>query len=224
LKVKIVKCSNDDFWYTDSIGEIIDVTSELGCSNYRVKGGFRGIIRCDVVKVCCDTCGAYCEFEMGVTGCLNGKCKNYPEYDRWEYKGAEPKVENKNYIPEVCKMLGHRVEEKFNIVNLVGKEILYNPYYFTDGALFNCNNNAISTILDGLIKGELIIEPIVEFAKPIKCNDGDKFRYVSSNGNIIYRYFSGRTFDRYLLRDGNMFSPDAVIPQEQINQIVGKML
>jgi hypothetical protein len=80
-----------------------------------------------------------------------------------------------------------------------------------------------SIMLTQLLAGDLTIKKEVPFAKPVQCKENDKFKYVSNRSNIVRRYFHNRTFDNYLMKNGNMFASDAVIPQKQINAIVETM-
>ena len=130
-------------------------------------------------------------------------------------------------FPAICKIWGIAWDNEkgesnpFSFEEYKGNYQLSKANGLTD--LRNGGVTCTSIMLTQLLAGELTIKKEAPFAKPIKCNDGDRFRYVSNNGNLIHRYFAGRTFDLYLLREGNMFAPDTVLPQKQIDSIVAAM-
>ena len=127
-----------------------------------------------------------------------------------------------NYMNSIAQAYRLSLGDKFNVI-YVGSDVKFGPYFLCEDGMYDTTGKEYPITLMSIVSGECFVEKIPSFAKPIKCKDGDKFRYVSNNGNIVYRYFSGRTFDCYLLQNGNMFEPDTEICQNQIDNIVKQM-
>jgi hypothetical protein len=212
MKIKIIKCSGEEYWYKNHIGEIMEVVTSRYIDGYDTVGNNLGtkaiarcINKCDVAEVSCKTC----KFLGKLVPCV--ECDE--NCIKWQYKG-EDKV---NYIPEICKMLGAKIGERFYIK--VGEK--YSKYYFNiNGLMFDDVMRYDQPMLSGILSGEYKIEKIVEFAKPIWCNYGDQYKYVAEDKEVCTATFDGSTLvDYYNRKFGNMFAPDAVIPIEQINKI-----
>lgn len=81
-----------------------------------------------------------------------------------------------------------------------------------------------SSMISEFIAGKGTIEKLQSnFADPIRCKEGNNYKTVSSKGEIMVAYFQETAADLYRKKAGNMFAPDAVIPQEQIDKIVKEM-
>ena len=46
MKVKILKCSVDSYWYKENIGKIIEVEANVNRVDYIVKNGLFGVRKC----------------------------------------------------------------------------------------------------------------------------------------------------------------------------------
>ena len=177
------------------------------------------------IDVMCATC------KWNGNGCSKN-VKYTKAYDRWEYKGAESKVENKNYMPELCKMFGLKWDNEKGLsqgfdVGVEGK------WQFMKGTAYpkkmnTCDGSNIwsKTLLPQILTGALTIKPIVEFAKPIWCkNNGDVYKFVDANGSVHSAMFINSDYAYYRRAHGNMFkcTDDEKLPQAQIDQIVAEM-
>jgi hypothetical protein len=169
------------------------------------------------VKVGCGTC----KYLNKSVHCAKCQTKNHTS---WEYKGAEPKMENKNYIPELAKMLGLKWDGEISKPFVIKEYMDKNNYHFTKKTVTNSKGDTFPIILQAIINGTLTIDPVIEFAKPIWCAlDNDRYLTVLSNGNKVIAFQSHSTVDYYRYKAGNMFDPSAVIPLSQVDKIVEDM-
>lgn len=100
-----------------------------------------------------------------------------------------------NYIPEVAKILGVEIGEKFKTdkINLL--------FYFADDGLYDVNTQSKQKgILSSLLYGNQTIIKVLE-----RPNQGDCFWYVSRKGKIFCELWEGTTFNLTLYKVGNVY-------------------
>jgi len=218
MKIKIVKCSYANYWYKDLIGKVLKTAAHTSKCYVVIDSIYVGsVAEDDAVEVNCDTCTR--EGTLSDPVC----CECSSEWSNYRYKGEEKEIEKvvdkKNYIPEICKILVVEMGKDFDIIGKVIGHIPYCPYHFNGNHLVDMQGDCADSLIGSLLNGDYTIEPIVEFAKPIWCKDGDEYKYVTENKEIYETIFEDRTIDYYNRRFVNMFAPDAVIPIKQINKI-----
>ncbi|MGL6199858.1 MAG: hypothetical protein ACRC3H_13095 [Lachnospiraceae bacterium] len=102
----------------------------------------------------------------------------------------------KNIMPEVAALLGVEIGEEFNVEG--GGDF---SYKITERGLIDQREYDWTTSLYRLLTGEWTI-----IKKPWKPNDGDKYHYIESDGNINWeRFDSVNACDCALLHAGNFF-------------------
>lgn len=224
IKIQIIKCSAAHYWYKNNIGKIYDMYDNGVQYTVNESGDGNAILKSDAVKVCCDTCVR--DGSRQEPACCN--CNN--DFNNWYYKEAEPKVEDiENYVPEICQMFGlewnaeKAISQKFEIDAYKG------TYQITGGSIDCVDdkgkiNSSYRAVLNDLIFGVIHIKPIIEFAKPVWCeNNGEQYLTIDSSGNRYLTSFVPKAIDYYRRAHGNMFEPESIIPQEQRDQLVSEM-
>lgn len=79
-------------------------------------------------------------------------------------------------------------------------------------------------IIMWFLSGEGIIGKAPMFVKPIRITKhAEKYLYVDIDGKVCKTLFYDALFDIYCRKMGNMFPVDAVLPQEQIDDIMKRM-
>jgi len=169
------------------------------------------------VRVGCGTC----KYLNESVHCAKCQTKNHTS---WEYKGAEPKVKNNNYIPELAKMLGLKWDGEISKPFVIKEYMDKNNYHFTKKTVTNSKGDTFPVILQAIINGTLTIDPIVEFAKPIWCEKaGQQYLTIDSSGNRYLTSFVPKAIDYYRRAHGNMFEIESFIPQKQRDKIIADM-
>ena len=122
-----------------------------------------------------------------------------------------------NYMPEVLKMLGVEVGEKFNINPLIDS-----PYHFDeDYILVNKNGHNVD---DDKVVQILILTGVLEIEKlPWKPKDGENYWCVIANGDKVKVLWCGYMKDFYLYNAGNCFRTHEEITGEIKNRILSEM-
>lgn len=124
----------------------------------------------------------------------------------------------KNYMPEVAKLLGIEIGEKFNILNTDGEVIGSGPYVFTDKAIISwCEEELSSYVLFQLLKGKFTF-----IKQPWRPKDYEKYWTVFADGEIgcaHFAYSSAR--DLATLNMGNCF-PTKEIAENAKPEILAK--
>ena len=123
-----------------------------------------------------------------------------------------------NYMPEVLKMLGVEVGEKFNINPLIDS-----PYHFNeDYILVNKNGHNVD---DDKVVQILILTGVLEIEKlPWKPKEDDEYYIVCENENIVKcRWSSRSTNSFYRYNAGNCFKTKEEITPEIKQQILQEM-
>ena len=85
----------------------------------------------------------------------------------------------KNYMPEVAKVLGVEIGEKFNIVGNDGDSIEFSPYKITEEKFVNNMGVKCPSTFTALLCGNYTLQK-----RPWRPKDGDVFFYVLTNGEI----------------------------------------
>lgn len=104
-----------------------------------------------------------------------------------------------NHMAEVAKMLGVELKERFKIIDGIGIES-DNYYYFTNEGLVTYNGYLQENLLLDLILGHFRIKH-----KLWKLSEGDKYWYISSNGNADYYCWTGDVLDFLTYKLGNCY-------------------
>lgn len=119
-----------------------------------------------------------------------------------------------NYMPEVLKMLGVEVGEKFILKNKN-----FNPYHFSDDFILldstggHCNHH-ISYVLIGEVKVEKL---------PWKPKDNELYYFVGPSGNVLPNTWCGKGADYYRFNSGNYFHTEEEITPEIKERILREM-
>ena len=119
-----------------------------------------------------------------------------------------------NYMPEVLKMLGVEVGEKFILKNKN-----FNPHHFSDDFILldstggHCNHH-ISYVLIGEVKVEKL---------PWKPKEDDPYFFVMANGSINESSWSGHVVDYSLFNTNNCFRTAEEITPEIKERILREM-
>lgn len=147
------------------------------------------------------------------------------EFDRtigFVYKG-DCEVVSENKVKDVCDIIGIDWD--------IDKS---KPFRLSDNYLYVVGDTGIVYIkyddvgmkpsrvsLTDLINGKFTIIPTTEWAVPIKCEDGHRYKYICNiKGGIATKEFNGSIDDYSNMKLENMFDVDDFIPQEQINSII----
>lgn len=87
----------------------------------------------------------------------------------------------KNYMPEVAKMLGVKIGEPFDAIVENGITSPCGPFYFDENWKIRDNNDGIVPywFLEKILIGEYTIQK-----RPWRPKEGDAFSYVLTNGEI----------------------------------------
>ena len=122
-----------------------------------------------------------------------------------------------NYMPEVLKMLGVEVGEKFNINPLIDS-----PYHFDeDYILVNKNGHNVD---DDKVVQILILTGVLEIEKlPWKPKEGCEYYTILSTGIINRVEFEGYKKDYYNYNAGNCFRTAEEITDEIKQRILQEM-
>lgn len=119
-----------------------------------------------------------------------------------------------NYMPEVLKMLGVEVGERFNIVDQS-----CNPYLFDEGYnLIDMEYYTRNGLIRGLIIGDLKIEKL-----PWKPKEGERYQSVLENGKIKACEWQGSDVGYYRYNAGNCFKLSEEITPEIKERILREM-
>lgn len=215
MKIKIVKCDNEEFWYHDKIGNIYEVVKERG-GVYILDSGTVDIK--DTIELSCYNCKYLTEYP----------CLDCNEGSNWEDKmdNEMPELKpgmivriNKDdliyiLIADHNTLTGYRKTGRREHITSDDIKEIYEPY----GIPLNITNLLSVNCLNSVWKRK------VEFAKPIWCDTkGQQYKHVNVEGYEFVNTWDEGSASYYCRKAGNMFDPDAVIPQEQIDKIVADM-
>lgn len=120
----------------------------------------------------------------------------------------------KNYMPEVAKMLGVEIEEPFDVLDEDGEIKGCGPYRFTDETIVNCDDEGAPIwLLHYLLCGKNTIQK-----RPWRPKEGDSFFYVLTNGEIQKYVFEIDNIHTLMLFSfGNCFpteeAAEAAVPE-----------
>ena len=119
----------------------------------------------------------------------------------------------KNYLPEVAKILGVEIGEKFDILDEEGKKVEYGPYKITDNAIVDCERDDIPDLLYSLLTGEYTTQK-----RPWWPKDGGEYWYVSANGKVYATTLCAtNACELAMLNIGNCFpteeAAEAAVPE-----------
>lgn len=108
----------------------------------------------------------------------------------------------KNYMPEVAKMLGVEIGEPFDVFDEDGEIKGCGPYRFTDETIVNCDDEGAPIwLLHYLLCGKNTIQK-----RPWRPKDGLKYWFVCPNARVNWCAFSKDQYaDLALLNMGNCF-------------------
>lgn len=105
----------------------------------------------------------------------------------------------KNFIPELEKLLGVQIGEKFKI-----KTAIYEDQYYFDNQLrlWGIADNRISNYfsLRNILSGEFEIMKL-----PFEPKQDEEYWYVTSDGEADENVYTGSTLDKYCAISGNRF-------------------
>ena len=120
-----------------------------------------------------------------------------------------------NYMPEVLKMLGIEVGEKFNI-----EESTMNPYHFDDDyILINSRGNLMEYAnIVKIMRGAFTIEKL-----PWKPKDGHSYYCIDEDGENKYCIWRGSDMSYYRYNSGNCFQTVEEITDEIKQRILSEM-
>ena len=121
-----------------------------------------------------------------------------------------------NYMPEVLKMLGVEVNERFNIKNSA-----FNPNYFDeDYCIKDKDGDKVNSTyyIEKLLNGKDEIEKL-----PWKPKEGDRYYFIGSNGLIDSWNWSGVMVDHYCYNAGNCFKTRDEITNEIKQRVLQEM-
>lgn len=111
----------------------------------------------------------------------------------------------RNYVPEVSRMLGVKISEKFDILCNDGTVACYGPYRFLEDRLVNFENKEVSSgTLYRLLTGFSTIQK-----RPWIPSQGCKYWIVSTSGVVDWYIFDyNNVNDISLLAMGNCFETE----------------
>lgn len=120
-----------------------------------------------------------------------------------------------NYMPEVLKLLGVEVGEKFNV-----KGWKHNPHYFNgEYSVLNKLNHCIyDSDLVSLLQGNCKIEK-----PPWKPKEGEAYCIVTSDDGVVHTVWWGYSDDYYRYNAGNCFRTTEEITPEIKQRILKEM-
>ena len=133
-----------------------------------------------------------------------------------------------NMMSEIAEKYGVGLDKPFCIFNSTVSSLSdfdNKKYKFTEKGLRDeYGGGGYGETLTCILRGEYFVEKVPEFAKPIKCKEGELFLYVTVKGNIFNDSFDPEnTRDVLLYKMSNMFDVNDTIPQAQIDKIVSEM-
>ena len=109
---------------------------------------------------------------------------------------------NKNYMPEIARMLGVEIEEPFDVFDEDGEIKGCGPYRFTDETIVNCDDEGAPIwLLHYLLCGKNTIQK-----RPWRPKEGELYWLVTVGGLLKYDYFWRDSLGSLtLLNMGNCF-------------------
>jgi hypothetical protein len=118
-------------------------------------------------------------------------------------------------MPEVLKLLGVEVGEKFNLVGSSS-----NPFHFNkDYDLYDDEGNYASLFnVSCILRGTIEIEKL-----PWKPKDGEAYCIVTSDDGVIHTVWWGYSDDYYRYNAGNCFRTTEEITPEIKQRILNEM-
>ena len=119
-----------------------------------------------------------------------------------------------NYMPEVLKMLGIEVGEKFYILGSLMSPFSFNANY----QLIDKDGDITNDRIKGLLTGESAIEKL-----PWKPNEDDPYFFVMASGSINESSWSGHVVDYSLFNTNNCFRTSEEITPEIKKRILREM-
>lgn len=123
----------------------------------------------------------------------------------------------KNYIPEVAKLLGVEIGEDFDLLNESGEIVVYSPYKFTGDSIIDYEGDALGGWrLWDLLTGEYTIQK-----RPWKPKKGELFWVINGKGNVEKYHFLNDMCDLALLNMGNCF-PSKEVAKAAVPEMLEK--
>lgn len=119
----------------------------------------------------------------------------------------------KNYMPEVARMLGVEIGEEFDIFDNDGEKIVYSPYKITDNAIVDCEGDPIPGLFYDLLTSKYTLQKC-----PWRPKDGEKYWLITNEEELTWRYFyESCIVELALLNMGNCFptkeAAEAAVPE-----------
>ena len=128
-----------------------------------------------------------------------------------------------NYMPEILKMLGIEIDEKFKINFSCEKERLSHYFYKFDASNENCHlirsdDTNYDEYLIQLLSGKYVIKK-----QPWKPELDDCYYFVDAEGGLSGTDWRNHAYDYILYNTGNCFRTKEEITSEIKDRILNKM-
>ena len=127
-----------------------------------------------------------------------------------------------NYMNSIAQAYKLALGDKFNVI-YTGSDSKFGPYFLCEDGMYDTTGKEYPITLMSIVSGECFVEKVPEFAKPIKCKEDDDYVFIDEEGFVVRRTFYDSTLDYLLMKSGNMFDINAIIPGEQIVKIISEM-
>lgn len=122
---------------------------------------------------------------------------------------------NKNYMPEVARMLGVEIGEPFDVFDEDGEIKGCGPYRFTDETIVNCDDEGAPIwLLHYLLCGKNTLQK-----RPWRPKEGEGYYYIRSTDGFLSMstFLSVDSTNLSLLNMGNCFpskdAAEAAVPE-----------
>lgn len=160
----------------------------------------------------CQTCSNG-QTKWNAMPCLN--CKgDVTNYKDWSAK----EVEKMNYMPDVLKILGVEVGDRFKVYAYDPGDVLEKFWFDRLYVLINENGDRSDEVFLKLIRGEWHIQKL-----PWKPKYRILYRYVDREGNVEVDYWDNCQIDYYRFNAKNVFKTKEEITPAIIERVLTEM-